>query len=409
MAMAQSVQVSRNARTLHVAFELGAKKWVLAFGAPGKAEAQRTVKAGDIGAVLVQVQRMKERLGLPADGEVVTVYEAGRDGFWLHRWLESEGFRSQIVDSASIKVNRRQRRVKTDRLDASELVSMLVRQEGGERNVFRVLQVPSREDEDLRRLQRQIGSLKSERNQHLSRIRGVLVTYGIQWEPEVAGKDPAKLREPTGEPLGKYARRVIEQEWESAELLARQIKEIEAERKALERSVDPQAGSDCGAGTIRTVAILSALKGIGPEGAWTVSTEMLGWRQFRNRKQVGSLAGLCGSMFASGELSHDQGISKAGNSRVRSTMTEVMWFWLRYQPDSAITRWFYAVDGTSRQRRVRIVACARKLLIALRRWVEFGEVPTGAVLSPRLPAHVRRVLEAGWDVPEQAPPRAAAG
>ena len=394
-AMALSAQVSANERTLHVAFELGSEKWILAFAVEGgRGLLQRTVLAGDLKGVLEHIGKLEERFGLPPDSGVLSVYEAGRDGFWLHRWLLEQGFRSQVVDSASIKVDRRKRRVKTDRLDAHELVTMLLRQSAGERKVWSVVQVPSREAEDLRRLQRQMGRLKVDYGRHLARIRAVLVTYGIQQHPEVAVKELRTLRSPAGEALGEHARGEIRREWKSAQLIAKHIKQISVERHRLERT----AGSEGSPKTFRAIAILVALKGIGTEAAWMLATEMFGWRKFQNRKQIASAAGLCGSHYSSGKSEHDQGISKAGNRRVRSMMVEIAWLWLRYQSESSLTKWFYAAVGTKRLRRNRIVGVARKLLIALYRWVEYGELPQGAVLSPSLPAHVRRVLGQGWVV-----------
>lgn len=356
---------------------------------------RRAVMAGDLKGVLQHLAKTKQKFDLPPDAGVVTVYEAGRDGFWLHRWLVDQGFTSLIVDAASIKVERRKRRVKTDRLDANELVSLLMRHSSGEQKVWSVLQIPSRQDEDLRRLQRQMGRLKVDQGRQMTRIRSVLVTYGISLAPEQAVKELRTLRSPSGERLGEHAQGEIRREWKSAEVIARNIKQIEREREKLEAKLGPKEFSK----TLWVVGILVSLKGIGPEAAWTLATEMFGWREFKNRKQVGSAAGLCGSHYASGNSDHDQGISKAGNPRVRSLMVEVAWLWLRYQPESPLTKWFFANSKTKRQRRVHIVALARLLLVALHRWVKFAEVPPKAALSSRLSAHAHRALELGWCVP----------
>jgi transposase len=382
---------------LHVAFELGAEKWLMVLGVGTGVAMTRDLRAGDIAGAVLAIEKSKEKFALSKECRVVAVYEAGRDGFWLYRWLVDQGYEALVVDSASIKVDRRRKRVKTDRLDACELLGMLDDHESKKEGVWSVVQVPSREDEDLRRLQRHLDRLKGDFNRHMARIRGVLVTYGIQGHPEELVGQLRGLRSPSGEALGEQAIKEIEQEWKSAELVAEHIRARKKERKELERSGDPSK-------VIRVVLLLQALRSIGPEAAWIIGTELFGWRRFDNRRQVGSIVGLCGAHYSSGKSDHDQGISKAGNGRVRSLIVEVAWLWLRYQPDSAISKWFYAVRGTKRLRRVRIVAVARRLLIALRRWVEFGDIPEGAVLCPKLPGQISRVMERGWPVPRDTRP-----
>jgi transposase len=363
-----------------------------------------TVHARGLHEVVREISLAKIKFKLPETAKVVSCYEAGGDGFWIHRWLQEQGVENFIVDSASIERSQRARKAKTDRLDGKKLAEMLRRYVAGEEDVWSVVRVPDPESEDLRRLQREADRLKKEHSAHIVRIRALLKLHGLQLEPEKAVKDLENLRSPNGDRLRRHTCMEIQREWTRVELLRSQLQEIRGERRRLAK--------ECGSQAMRKILILCALQGVGEEGAWTLVTEYFGWRTFNNRRAVGSLAGLTGTPFSSGTTDREQGISKSGSRRVRSLLTELAWLWIRYQPRSKITRWFNQRyhRGTKRMRRVGIVALARKLLIALWRWVEFGEIPEGAILSRKLSKPILNALGAGWPVrtPTQRAERAKA-
>jgi transposase len=359
---------------LYVAFELGWGTWKMAFtvGA-GQPPRIRTVPARLTSSVLHEIKKAKLRFGLPANAPVVSCYEAGRDGFWLHRFLLNQGIQNIVVDSASIEVSRRKRRAKSDRLDAIKLVSMLIRWNNGERKVWSVVHAPAVADEDGRQLHRELIELKAERTELLNRIKGLLAGLGltIAVDAKLAARlEKLKQWDNTTVPSALKAR--ILREFERWQLVMRQIRELETERAQKIRT-DP---SPQGEQTRR----LMTLKGIGENGAWLLVHEFFGWRQIRNRRELASLAGLAPTPYDSGGSRHEQGISKAGNRLVRWMMVQLAWGWLRYQPRSKLSRWYQRRfgQGKSRVRKLGIVALARKLLIALWRHVETGEVPAGA-------------------------------
>jgi transposase len=362
---------------LHLAFELGNKQWKLGSTIGlGQAPRLREIAAGDLSQLRDEIGRAKRRFGLAEEVRVVSCYEAGRDGFWLHRYLLSEGIENIIVDSASLEVNRRKRRVKTDRVDARKLLMMLLRYHSGEPKVWHVVRVPSLEQEDGRQLHRELSSLKRERTRHINRIKGLLVSQGVRLEikkdfPEQVSA--AKLWDDSPLPPGMKAR--VLREFARIQLANQHIKALEAERRQVIRTAtDPQT---------EMVRQLLHLRGIGPTSAWLFVKEFFGWRQFRNRREVGALAGLTPTPYQSGDSYREQGIDKAGNRHIRAIAIEIAWAWLRFQPDSALSRWYQERfgHGNSRMRRIGIVALARKLLIALWRYLETGEVPEGAVLK----------------------------
>jgi len=361
-------------KAMYMAMELSAKKWHLCFWA-GSAKRKITVDAGNLEGTLETIKLAKRKLGLAADCQVYSCYEAGRDGFWIHRFLTNSGINNQVVDSASIEVNRRQRRQKTDRLDADKLVTMLFRYwELNERGVWKIVQVPSKEQEDDRQLHRDIERLKAERKQHNVRIRSLLVKFGIKVK-QPHRCNLSELRDWCGEPLPEDIAGVLIMEQQRLKLVINQIKKLEEARD--QRIAEPRNDSD------RKAEKLIRLKAVGPVSGWCLAKEFFGWREFQNRKQVGGLAGLTGTHYSSGDSTRDQGISKAGNPRVRHLMVELAWTWLRLQPQSELSKWYnerYA-NSTKRMRRVGIVALARKLLIALWKYVEKDEIPEGAVLN----------------------------
>jgi transposase len=367
--------------TLFVSFELGESGWKLAFTTGlGQRERQRTVIARDLAAVRRAADEARQRFGLAASCAVKSCYEAGRDGFWLHRWLLAEGIDNRVVDASSIEVNRRLRRAKTDRMDATRLVVLLVRFWLGERRVWSVVRVPSVEEEDRRHLHRELLTMKRDRTRLANRIQGLLANQGLRadWRKPLARQLDA-LRSWDGAPLSPGLRARLDQEQERLELLDRQIEALETTRRERIRAerATPAVGK---------VRQLLTLQGVGSNSAWLYVMEFFAWRQFRNRREVGALAGLTPTPYQSGESHREQGIAKAGNRHVRAMAIEIAWGWLRFQPESVLTRWYQGRfgHGSSRLRRIGIVALARKLLIALWRFLETGVVPEGAVLKPGL-------------------------
>lgn len=367
--------MSLQPKKLYMAMELSKKKWKLCFG-DGSHERQRTIASGNQGLLLKEISRAKEKFGLPEDAEVVTSYEAGRDGFWIHRMLWKHELGNTIMDPASIEVSRRKRKSKTDRLDAGRLLRLLLRSElWGEQKVFAAVCVPSPEEEAAMRIGRERERLLKERGGHRTRIRSLLCLHGI----EVG--NPAKmvvsdLRDWEGKKLPESAQMEIEREQERLQLVEKQVKVLEAQQAAAVESALTSASSKA--------AKLKQLKAVGLQSSWMLSHECFGWRVFANRKAVGSFAGLTGTPYDSGQSRREQGISKAGNARVRTGMIELAWLWVRYQPESQLTKWYidrYLADGTSRSKRKGIVALARKLLIALWKYVEQDILPEGAILK----------------------------
>ena len=375
--MNQTTPIAESTRpeaVLHMALELGASEWKLGFGVEaGRKASQRTVVAGDLSGLMLEVGRAKHRLGIPESARVVSCYEAGRDGFWLHRFLLLEGVENVVVDSSSIEVNRRHRRAKTDRVDLEKLLSLLIRFERGEKKVFGVAQAPTPTQEDERHMARELESLKQERTAHTNRIKGLLASVGVRAK---VGKGFLhvldQVKQWNGEGLLASLRARLRREGERLALLEDQIAEVERFR----RKANVEAKEK--------VQRLQELKGIGENSGWLFGVEFFGWRQFRNRREVASLAGLVPMPYQSGDsLKREQGISKAGNWRVRSMAIEIGWAWLRFQPQSRLSLWFQERfgPGSRRSKRVGIVALARKLLIALWRYVDYGVIPEGAVLK----------------------------
>jgi len=360
---------------LYLAFELGWSEWKLAFGTgPADAPRLRSIRARNLRALQEEIAKAKKRFGLPEDCPVLCCYEAGRDGFWLHRFLAEHGIVNNVVDSSSIEVKRRGRRRKTDRLDAGKLLSMLIRWHHGEKNVWSVVQVPSVLDEDRRQLHRDLGEMKGERTQHTNRIKGLLAACGLAVK-EVDADFPevlAGLRLWDGQPVAKELHKRLLREHERWQFVDRQIRDLENERAREIRTSKAEP--------IVKVRKLLNLRGIGANSAWLYVMEFFGWRRIKNRKQLGSLAGLTPTPYQSGDSDLEQGISKAGNRRLRTMAVEIAWCWLQYQPGSALSQWFQIRfgRGNSRRRRIGIVALARKLLVALWRYLETDEVPAGA-------------------------------
>lgn len=368
-----------NEQALYMAFELSLNTWKLAFGIGGNPRIVQ-IAARDLKGLSDEIAKAKKRFGLPEEAGVVSCYEAGRDGFWIHRHLLSIGVQNIVVDSSSIEVNRRKRRAKTDRIDVRKLYTMLVRHDRGEKGVWSVVRVPSRQDEDERRTHRELERLQKERGAHKNRITSLLVTQGIV--VEVNGKLPELLegvRLWDGSPLSRQLKSEIKREYSRMKEVDRQIEEIRKEQRDTLKAEKKAAPSESQGQKVQTVISLTCLRGIGERSAWTLGHEFL-WREFANRREVAGAAGLVGTPYDSGGSVREQGISKAGNKRIRRLMVELSWCWLRYQPESAITEWFNKrfAEGGKRMRRIGIVGVARRLLIALWRYAILGEVPDGA-------------------------------
>ncbi len=357
-------------KVLFVALELASKGWKLAFAKDLGRPRVRSICARDMVAFEGEVKAAKVKLGLSPDASVMSCYEAGRDGFWLHRWLIGHGYENIVVDPASIEVERRQRKRKTDRLDALKLVSRLARHHWGEK-VWSVVRVPTEEMEDRRRLTRERERLVKERTGHQSRLKGLLAMQGIHVKK--LADAPGAIRLCDGQRVPARLAAEMRRELKRLELVMKQLAEVE---KGVEKEV---ASRDVVGERAQRIA---RLKSIGAVTSSVLGLEFF-WRDFRNRREVAAAVGLTGTPHQSGEMAHEQGVSKAGNRRVRAVIIEIAWAWLRYQPDSALSQWFQRRFGTAkgRMRRVGIVALARRLVIALWRFAAQGIVPEGAVLK----------------------------
>lgn len=363
---------------LHLAFELSQKSWRLGFTTGmGQKARQRTVVAGDLDAVEREIAYAKRRFGLCASTRVVSCYEAGMDGFWVHRALQERGIENLVVDSSSIDVKRGRRTAKSDRLDVSALVMKLVQYVSGDQRVWSVVRVPPVEAEDVRHNDRELTRLSDEKTAATNSIRGLLKTQGIQLSslrdfPEKLGT----LRDWSGAELGVELKARLLRQWERLQVIESQIKDVKARRSELLEQDTTAA---------EKAKQLMTLRALGENVSWELATEIFGWRTFENRRQVGGLVGLTGVPYQSGDTHREQGISKAGRTRLRASLIELAWLWLRYQPQSKLARWYdrkYA-DGSKRLRRIGIVGVARRLLIDLWRYCETGAVPEGAVLKTK--------------------------
>jgi transposase len=368
---------SANGRRLYLALELSKKNWKLGFsdGGCGQRARIRTIRAGDFQALAAEIEQAKRHFDLAASVETVSCYEAGREGFWIDRMLTKNGIRNVIVDSSSIDVQRR-KRAKTDRLDVESLVQKLVRYYNGEPKVWSVVRVPSIEAEDARQLHREIGVLQREQQQHRLRIQSLLFTQGI--DVTVGPKfmrDLDQLRCGDGRPLPVDMRERLRREYDRLEVVKRDLLTVRKEQQArLKKRATP---------ALEKVRLLQQLCGIAMTSSWVFVMELFGWRQFGNRREVAGALGLTPMPYQSGTTAHDQGISRAGNRRVRAMAVEISWSWLRFQPDSDLSQWYQRRFGSGgkRMRRIGIVAMARRLMIDLWRYVEKGILPAGAVVK----------------------------
>jgi transposase len=373
---------STGLQTLFLSLELSKSTWRITSSiGPGLAPRERRLAAGSAAAFVAELAQAKGRFGLPADAPVRSCYEAGRDGFWVHRWLTQFGVDNVIVDSSSIEVPRRARRAKTDRIDGRKLLAMLLRVAGGERGVWKVVHVPSEADEDRRHLARTLRAVKSDRTRAMNRIRSVLATQGVTVAGSLLRFDATRVRQWNGQPLWPGLQRRLARECELFTALTQQVRACEVQQRAAVRRQHEVAAAQA--------RRLRQLTGIGWNAAWLYASEIFSWRGIRNGRELGALAGLVAAPYQSGATHTTRGITKAGNRHWRAMAVELAWGWLRYQPTSALTRWYLARfdAGGPRARRIGIVALARKLLIALWRYVEHGLMPDGAQLK-RVPQSV---------------------
>jgi transposase len=361
---------------LYMAMELSQKKWKLGFS-NGERTRIRTIGARDWDNLLAEIELAKHKLNCAKDSQVVSCYEAGRDGFWIHRALVGEGIDNRVLDSASIEVSRRQKKVKTDRVDVIALLRLLMRYMNGEKQALHTIRIPTVAEEDNRRLNRERERLLKERGAHSVRIKSLLITHGIELEKINGFASIIKTAKAAvlHYDLPPDLTSELTREYERYVLVDQQVKQLE--KLQIERAESlaiPETNN---------VQQLRNLRGVGWQSSWILVMEFFNWREFKNAKQVGACAGLTPTPYDSGDSTREQGISKAGNKRIRKIMVELSWLWLRYQPDSGLSQWFEKrfAHGGKRMRRIGIVALARKLLVALWRYLTHGVIPEGAVLK----------------------------
>lgn len=367
-------------RAIFLSLELSRSTWLITSLSPGGGEkmSKHSVRAGDIAGLLRRFAQLKEKAQARTGRNfpIITIQEAGLDGFWIHRVLLSEGIESHVVDPASIATSRRRRRAKTDKIDGETLVRTLLAYKRGEPRICAMVKAPTPDEEDSRRLCRERKVLIAERVLHVNRIKGLLFCQGIsEYEPLRRDRHEGleELRTGDGRPLPQHLKAQVNREIDRLELLLKQIKAVEAERDALLVAAHTP---------LAVPAMLLNIRGIGPEFAAILWSEGLS-RHFDNRRQVAAYAGLAPTPWQSGAVDREQGVSKAGNPRLRTTLIQLAWLWLRNQPHSALSLWFHerVSRNGGRRRKTTIVALARKLLVALWKYVTAGVVIEGAAMT----------------------------
>jgi transposase len=368
-------------RAIFVSLELSRSNWLLTSLSPGAGEkmSKHSVAAGDVAGLLQRVVQLKQKAQARTgrDFPIIVIQEAGLDGFWIHRVLQSEGIESNVVDPASILTSRRRRRAKTDQIDGETLVRTLLAYKRGEPRICSMVKAPTPEEEDRRRICRERKTLVAERVEHVNRLKGLLFAQGIfDYEPLRRDRRARleELRTGDGRPLPAHLKAQTSRELDRLEILVAQLEAVEAERDALVAQTSQQVSTPA--------AMLTQLKGIGSEFAAVLWSEGL-FRHFDNRRQVAAYAGLAPTPWQSGSVAHEQGVSKSGNPRLRTTMIQLAWLWLRHQPATALSLWFQerVRRNGGRMRKTTIVALARKLLVALWKYVTAGVVIEGAVMK----------------------------
>ena len=363
--------------TVHVAIELSFSSWLVAARLPGTEKSWlRRIEGGDTAALLALIGELRSRASgkLGGTADVACCFEAGRDGFWLQRLLAAHGIAAYVLEPTSILVNRRARRAKTDRLDAEGMLRVLVAWLGGDRQMCSIVRVPTPEEEDAKRPHREREHLVQEKLRIENRIEALLFTQGIRARPSLRSwaRDMAKLRTGDGRALPPLLRAELDRLQRRLVLILELIREVDAERAA---ALVAAAADDVMA---QKITALQKIRGIGMNFATVLVREVL-YRPFANRRQLASYVGIVPMPYQSGGMDRDRSISRAGNPRARTTLIQLAWLWLRYQPRSALAAWFHERVGTlqGRTRRIAIVAMARRLLIALWRYVETGIVLEG--------------------------------
>jgi transposase len=384
----QEPSVTTTLNAIFVSLELSRSKWLVTSLLPGSNEriSKHILPAGQIGELTAFFERLREKVRIASVSPVpiVVIHEAGLDGFWVHRSLVKFGAESHVVDAASVAVSRRGRRAKTDRLDGEALLRTLLAYKRGEPRVCSMVIPPCIDEEDRRRVSRERRSLVGERVQLVNRMKGLLFAQGVTgFEP--LRRDRRKmletLRTGDGRELPLNLKAAIVRALDRLELLIEHIKDVEEVREKLVAAADT-ANDKRPAEQQKGCAMLTQLKGVGPDFAEVLWSEGL-FRHFDNRRQLASYAGLTPTPWQSGSVSHDQGVSKSGNPTLRTMMVQLSWFWLLHQPDSALSQWFRkrtSPEGGGR-RKPAIIAMARKLLIALWKFVNHGVVIEGAIMK----------------------------
>ena len=363
---------------IFISLELSRSSWVITSLSPGAGEkmSKHSVTASDVAGLLGRFAQLKQkaRARTGQDFPIIVVQEAGLDGFWIHRLLEREGIESWVVDPASVLTSRRRRRAKTDKIDGETLVRTLLAYKRGEPRVCAMVKAPTLEEEDRRRICRERKTLTAERVTHVNRIKGLLFAQGIaDYEPLRRNRRVRleALETGDGRPLPAHLKMQISRELDRLEIILAQLKAVESERDAMLETASE--------GPPTPASLLAQLKGIGPEFAAVLWSEGL-FRSFNNRRQVAAYAGLAPTPWQSGSIDHEQGVSKAGNPRLRSTMIQLAWLWLQHQPSSALSVWFRerVQRNGGRGKKIVIVALARKLLVALWKYSVHGILVDGA-------------------------------
>ena len=389
-AHAEPAAIQTHIGAIFISLELSRSRWLVTSLAPGGGQrmSRHWVEACDLAGLLARLWAIRDKASARTGiiYPIIVIQEAGLDGFWIHRALEKEGIESHVVDAASIAVSRRRRRAKTDRIDGEALLRVLLAFKRGEPRVCSMARAPTPPDEDRRRICRERKTLLVERIQHVNRIKGLLFSQGIgDYEPLRGDRRRAleAVRTGDGRELGAHMKAQIGRELDRLELLLDQIAAVEGERDAmLAREAEKAKAAQDGKRTPAAVEMLMDVRGLGSETVAMLWTEAL-YRSFDNRRQVAAFVGLAGTPWQSGSIDHEQGVSKGGNQRLRTAMIQLAWLWPRHQPGSALARWFVErTKGASKlHKKKMVVALARKLLVALWKWVDAGVVIEGVVLK----------------------------
>jgi transposase len=378
--LSRSLTVLKGDSTVIAVIEMSQSSWLVAGLVPGVERQPLKKLEVDESALLKLLNRWRaeaEKAGRKIE-RIAVAFEAGRDGFWLARWLRARNIEAHVIHASSIAVSREHRRAKTDRLDTELLKRAFLGWLRGERDHCKMVAIPTITDEDAKRPNRERENLVGEQNRIVNRMKATLVRLGIRgFNPKLkkAADRLEGLRTPEGDPIPPNTLAELRRDMERRRLTSEQVRQIEKVRlECLERS-----SSD---GPHAMVRLLARVIGVGIETADMLVQEALS-RNLRDRRAVARYAGLTGSPDESGKKRREKGLARSGNARVRRGMIQLAWRFLMFQKDSALAQWFRARTENARgTRKTMIVALARKLLIALWRLVREGVVPEGVVLRP---------------------------